>query len=260
MSIAIRCSSLLIYQNSAKTNFKVSLVPGHQYYFLCRQFIVKGELGTWKQSRRNSGRQLPGDTECCWPVAAPLWWPGLITEQGLPDPFSKENLLEPLLINLGVLSMSREKDASEQMCASFPVLVPTTSRTRLRPDRSLSSALLMPDYHLQAPCTLNFKFFNRFKGLWLPQSNLTYTLKNNKIFHKFNMFSLLAFDFCCCCFDFELTSHWANGMQEMVHSGFQLSHRISLKSRCHWLMPVQAPIVEMMECENNERLTNTETW
>lgn len=42
--------------------------------------------------------------------------------------------------------------------------------------------------------------------------------------------------------------------------GFQQSHRISLTSRCHWLMAIQAPIVEMRECENNEHLTNTEMW
>lgn len=64
--------------------------------------------------------------------------------------------------------------------------------------------------------------------VWLPQSNLTYTLKSDKIVHKFNAFSLLVFDF-------ELTSRWANGMQEIVYFGFQQSHRIALKSRCHWL-------------------------
>lgn len=37
---------------------------------------------------------------------------GLTTKQGLPDPFSKEKLLESLLTDLGVLPMSRE-DASE---------------------------------------------------------------------------------------------------------------------------------------------------
>ena len=43
---------------------------------------------------------------------------------GQASQLNKENLLEPLLTNWGVLPMSREKDASEQMCAGFPVLVP----------------------------------------------------------------------------------------------------------------------------------------
>lgn len=147
----------------SRTNFKVSLVTEHQYYFLHEWFIVKGQPGTWKWPRCPSGRwrwqwRWQADTELCWWVTAPHWWPGPITEQGLPvsrftDPLIWGEAPSTLLTNLGVLPMSREKDASEQMCVSLPEPALTSSRTPLR-----LLALLTAGCDVQVPRTFNFKF------------------------------------------------------------------------------------------------------
>lgn len=164
--IAKRCSPLLIYQNAAKRNFEISLVTGHQYYFLCKWFIGKGEPGTWKQPRCHTGRGLTLRTVGEWqhhtdgqvpqlnkaslsPVLLTPYWRGISCY---------------LCLLIWEFCQCPERRVLQRRCVSLPEPAPITSRTLLRLGRNLCPVPPISGCDLQAPGTLNFKFFNWFKG------------------------------------------------------------------------------------------------